>query len=49
MKNKVNAKMIRRADKKLCRRLKVEVPYYAETEDPKVRTDFLYKPKKERR
>jgi len=49
MKNKVTAKVLRMAAKKLCRKLKVEGPYYAEVENPKIRTDFLYKPKKERR
>lgn len=49
MKNKVNAKILRRVAKKLCRRLKVESPCYVEVEDPKIRTDFLHKPKKERR
>ena len=41
MKNKVTAKILRRAAKKLCRKLKVEKPYYVEVENPKERRDFL--------
>ena len=41
MKNKVTAKVLRKAAKRLHRKLKREKPYKVEVENPKVKTDFL--------
>jgi len=41
MKNKVTVKILRRAARKLHRKLENEKPYYVEVENPRERRDFL--------